>query len=71
MVRQSQRSIVDAFSDVLVASPVTMANSELMKTNVKSDEMENGVQDVRAATDDLGCPSSSGSGDTVQVCTLT
>ena len=64
-------SIADAFSDVPVASPLCMANSELMETNVVSDEVENGMQDDCAATDDSGCPSSSGSRDTVQDCTLT
>ena len=64
-------SIADAFSDVPVASPATMANSELMETNVVNDEVENGMQDDCVYTDDSGCLSSSGSGDTVQDCTLT
>ena len=56
---------------VPVALPVTMVNSDMMETNVVCDEVENGVQVDCAATDDLGCPSSSGSGDRVQDCTLT
>jgi len=58
-------SIVDAFADVPVASPVMIDGSELME-NV-SDETENGVQNGPIASDDTRCPCSSGS-DTVHPC---
>ena len=44
-------SIADAFSDVPVASPVMMVDSELM---ANMDEVENGVQNDSTVTDDTG-----------------
>ena len=54
-------SIADAFADVPVALPVMIEGSESMEN--MSDETDNGVQNGPTATNDTGCPPSSGSND--------